>query len=104
MKARPSQPLLLIIRAAAFLLPLSLYSQTTINGKDLVHRSSGVLRDPSAWSLNENGFLGTFINLASSGNVTFETIRVRPFKFTFSVILWDLLVSRQHLFQFASLD
>ncbi len=49
-------------------------SQTTLDGNSLAYRSTGASRKDNAWSLNENGFVGTYVRIAAAGKVSF-TIR-----------------------------
>lgn len=45
-------------------------AQTTINGTSLVLKSSGATTGGTSWLMGSNGFVGTYINLASAGSVT----------------------------------
>src|SRR6476659_7546854 len=47
----------------------STYAQTTINGNSLAYRSTGS-SSSSAWTLDRNGYVGTYITLAAPGSVT----------------------------------
>ena len=49
------------------LAPVAL-AQTTITGSNLSHRSSG--SGAGNWTLNENGYVGTYFSLAAPGSVT----------------------------------
>ena len=49
-------------------------SQTTLDGNLLAYRSTGASCPDKAWCLNENGFVGTYIHLASANQVSF-TVR-----------------------------
>ena len=42
---------------------------TTVNGKDLALKSNGAA-SKSAWALNENGYVGTYVRLARQGKCT----------------------------------
>ena len=48
--------------------------QTTLDGNSLAYRSTGASCKDNAWRLNENGFVGAYIQLAAAGKVSF-TIR-----------------------------
>src|SRR5690242_2095798 len=53
-------------------LTTSVWSQTTqLNGNSLAYRSTGRSSN-SAWTLDRDGYLGTYITLASPGNVTID--------------------------------
>jgi GH35 family endo-1,4-beta-xylanase len=45
-------------------------AQTTIDGNDLALRSSGANAGGGAWSLDNNGYVGTYITLDAPGEVT----------------------------------
>jgi len=49
-------------------------SQTTLDGNSLAYRSTGASCPDKAWRLNENGFVGTYIHLATANEVSF-TVR-----------------------------
>jgi len=49
-------------------------SQTTLDGNVLAYRSTGASCPDKAWRLNENGFVGTYIHLATANQVSF-TVR-----------------------------
>jgi GH35 family endo-1,4-beta-xylanase len=49
-------------------------SQTTLDGNVLAYRSTGASCPDKAWRLNENGFVGTYIRLATANEVSF-TVR-----------------------------
>ena len=49
-------------------------SQTTLDGDSLAYRSTGASCPDKAWRLNENGFVGTYIQVATATEVSF-TIR-----------------------------
>ena len=49
-------------------------SQTTLDGNSLAYRSTGASCPDNAWRLDENGFVGTYIQVAEAGRVSF-TIR-----------------------------
>jgi len=49
-------------------------SQTTLDGNSLAYRSTGVSCPDNAWRLDENGFVGTYIQVAEPARVSF-TIR-----------------------------
>lgn len=49
-------------------------SQTTLDGNSLAYRSTGASCPDNAWRLNENGFVGAYIQLAEVSRVSF-TIR-----------------------------
>jgi GH35 family endo-1,4-beta-xylanase len=49
-------------------------SQTTLDGNSLAYRSTGTSCPDKAWCLNENGFVGTYIHLATANPVSF-TVR-----------------------------
>ena len=44
--------------------------QTTINGNSLAMRSSGASPGSGAWTLADNGYVGTYITLPTAGNAT----------------------------------
>src|SRR3954452_12151684 len=44
-------------------------AQTTLNGSSLVYHSTGS-SSGTAWTLGSDGYLGTYITVASPGNVT----------------------------------
>jgi len=46
-------------------------SQTTLDGNSLACRSTGASCSDNAWCLNENGFVGTYIQLAAANRVSF---------------------------------
>src|SRR5437868_5021427 len=45
------------------------FAQTTLNGSSLVYRSTGS-SSGTAWSLDRDGYVGTYIKLSAPGNVT----------------------------------
>jgi GH35 family endo-1,4-beta-xylanase len=45
------------------------YAQTTINGNSLAYQSTGS-SSSSAWTLDRNGYVGTYITLSAPGSVT----------------------------------
>ncbi|MBL7133319.1 MAG: endo-1,4-beta-xylanase [Phycisphaerae bacterium] len=49
-------------------------SQTTLDGNSLAYRSTGASCKDKAWSLNENGFVGTYVRIPAANKVSF-TIR-----------------------------
>lgn len=60
----------LLSLALCLTLATSVRSQTTqLNGSSLAYRSTGK-SSSSAWTLDRDGYLGTYITLASPGNVT----------------------------------
>src|SRR6185369_17415613 len=61
----------LLAAAAVAALPTAVgFAQTTINGNNLAMRSSGALSGATSWSLSQNGYVGTYLTLASPGSVT----------------------------------
>ena len=58
-----------IVYASALSDTGSLFAQITINGSNLALRSSGTVNG-SFVTLNQNGYLGTYVTLASPGSVT----------------------------------
>jgi len=46
-------------------------SQTTLDGDSLAYRSTGTSCPDKAWRLNENGFVGTYIQVATATEVSF---------------------------------
>ena len=63
-----------VILGVALLCASPTQSQTTLDGNSLAYRSTGASRKDSAWCLNENGFVGTYIRVAAASKVSF-TIR-----------------------------
>lgn len=55
--------------AIVLLFPLIVHAQTTIEGKDLALRSSGAETD-AGWTLDQNGYVGTYLTLAAPASVT----------------------------------
>jgi len=49
-------------------------SQTTLDGNSLAYRSTGASCSDKAWRLDENGFVGTYIQVATATEVSF-TVR-----------------------------
>jgi GH35 family endo-1,4-beta-xylanase len=49
-------------------------SQSTLDGDSLAYRSTGASCPDKAWRLNENGFVGTYIHVATATEVSF-TVR-----------------------------
>jgi len=47
------------------------FAQTTVNGNSLAYKSTGSA-DGSAWVLDRNGYVGTYITLAAPGTVTIK--------------------------------
>ena len=62
-------PEILACVLVAWLAPAAV-SQTTINGNSLAMRSNGASAGGGAWSLSDNGYVGTYITLPAAGNVT----------------------------------
>jgi GH35 family endo-1,4-beta-xylanase len=46
--------------------------QTTVNGDSLVHRSTGSSGGGSNWTIDRNGYVGTYIMLDAPGSVTID--------------------------------
>jgi len=65
---------LILILCAALLCASPTQSQTTLDGNSLAYRSTGTSCKDNAWCLNENGFIGTYIQLGAANKVSF-TIR-----------------------------
>lgn len=61
----------LSVLLAAGVLPLSASAQVTLNASSLALRSTGSVSGTD-WTLNSNGYLGTYIQLASPGSVSFN--------------------------------
>lgn len=65
-------PRFLIAAVLLCLSPLATFAQTLIDGSQLALRSQGIAVNGSAWRLNQNGFVGTYITLDQPGTVTID--------------------------------
>ena len=66
--------MLVLILGIALLCVASARAETTLDGNKLTHRSTGLSCPDNAWCLNRNGFVGTYVQVAESGEVVL-TIR-----------------------------
>lgn len=64
------RPVFLTILTTCLAWPATASAQSTINAGDMVFRSVGQTHEQTGWVLSDEGYLGTFIELADAGTVT----------------------------------